>query len=77
MGTLTKQESDALEEVFLAIHTKEKRFDKMRELSSFIITTNISIALAKLLKRAKLGLKKQKIVPFLSLFDKKKKFLSK
>lgn len=77
MGALTKQERDALEEVFLAIQTQEKRYDKIKVLSPFIVTADISIVLAKLLKRAKLGLKKQKIAPFLSIFDKKKKSLSK
>ncbi len=77
MGALTKQERDALEEVFLAIQTQEKRYDKIKVLSPFIVTADISIVLAKLLKRAKLGLKKQKISPFLSIFDKKKKSLSK
>lgn len=77
MGALSKQERDALEEVFLAIHTKEKRYDKIKDLPFFIIRSNISVALSKLLKRAKLGLKKQKNSPFFSIFDKKKKFLSK
>jgi hypothetical protein len=77
MGALTKQERDALEEVFLSIHTKSSRYEKIKELSSFVITADISIALSKLLKRAKFGLKKRKTSQFFSFFDKKKKFLSK
>lgn len=77
MGTLTKQERDGLEDVFLSIHTHDDRYKKMRELSSLIIASNISSAASKLLKRAKIGLKKGKTSYFLSFFDKKKKSLSK
>lgn len=77
MSTLTKQERDGLEEVFLSIHANNKKYEKMKELSSLIITTNISHVLSKLLKRAKVGLKKRKTSQFLSFFDKKKKSLSK
>ncbi|MDX9757427.1 MAG: hypothetical protein RBT52_08025 [Sulfurimonas sp.] len=77
MSALTKQERDALEEVFLSIHTKNNRYEKIKEIPSFIITADISVALSKLLKRAKFGLRKRKISQFFSFFDKKKKFLSK
>jgi len=77
MSALTKQERDALEDVFLSIHTRDSKYEKMKELSSLIMTADISVALSKLLKRAKLGLKKRKTAQFFSFFDKKKKFLSK
>lgn len=77
MSALTKQERDGLEEVFLSIHTHDNRYKKMRELSSLIIASKISSVAAKLLKRAKFGLKKRKTSYFLSFFDKKKKSLSK
>lgn len=77
MSALTKQERDALEEVFLSIHTKNNKYYKLRVLSPIIITTNISIVLSKLLRRAKLGLKKGRTSHFFSFSDKKKKFLSK
>ncbi|MDD5372553.1 MAG: hypothetical protein PHO62_03890 [Sulfurimonas sp.] len=77
MSALTQQERDALEDVFLSIHTKSNKYTKIKELSSFIMTADISIALSKLLKRAKFGLRKRKTAQFFSFFDKKKKFLSK
>ncbi|MDD5399805.1 MAG: hypothetical protein PHQ93_01280 [Sulfurimonas sp.] len=77
MSALTQQERDALEDVFLSIHTENNRYKKIKELSSLITTTDISIVLSKLLKRAKFGLRKRKTAPFFSFFDKKKKFLSK
>jgi hypothetical protein len=77
MSALTKQERDALEEVFLSIHTKSSRYEKIKDLPSFIIRSDISVVLSKLLKRAKFGLKKRKTSHFFLFFDKKKKFLSK
>lgn len=77
MSTLTKQEKDALEDVFLSIHTGSNKYKKLKELSSFIIADEISSVLSKLLKRAKFGLKKRKSSHFLSFLDKKKKSLSK
>ncbi|MDT8338707.1 MAG: hypothetical protein RQ763_05885 [Sulfurimonas sp.] len=77
MSTLTKQEKDALEDVFLSIQTGKNKYQKIRELSSFIIASDISSVVSKLLKRAKLGLKKRKSSYFLSFLDKKKKSLSK
>ncbi|WP_325333617.1 hypothetical protein [Sulfurimonas sp.] len=77
MSTLTQQERDGLEDVFLSIHTNKNKFYKMRELSSYITDTNISSTTAKLLKQAKVGLKKGKLLYFSSFFNKKKKSLSK
>ena len=77
MSTLTKQEKDALEDVFLSIQTGNNKYKKLKELSSFIIADEISSVLSKLLKRAKFGLKKKKSSHFLSFLDKKKKSLSK
>ncbi|MCK9453958.1 MAG: hypothetical protein WCY51_06315 [Sulfurimonas sp.] len=77
MSTLTKQEKDALEDVFLSINTENNKYKKIKELSSFIIADDISSVLSKLLRRAKFGLKKRKNSHFLSLSYKKKKYLSK
>lgn len=77
MSTLTKQERDGLEDVFLSIHTNDNRYKTIKEISSLIIVSTISIAASKLLKRAKFGLKKKKTLYFLSFFNKKKKSLSK
>ena len=77
MSALSKQERDALEEVFLSIHTKNSRYEKIKGFSSYIMTADISVVLSKLLKRAKFGLRKRKTSRFFLFFDKKKKFLSK
>jgi len=76
MSTLTQQERDGLEDVFLSIHNNNKYYKT--KVFSFIITdTNISSVAAKLLKQAKIGLKKRKRLYFFSFFNKKKKSLSK
>lgn len=77
MATLTKEEKDALEDVFLSIQTGRNKYEKIRELSSLVIASQISVAASKVLKRAKIGLRKIKTSYFLSIFDKKKKSLSK
>jgi len=77
MSALTKQERDGLEDVFLSIHSNNSKYKKLKELSSLIIASDISMALSKLLKRASFGIKKRKTSHFLSYFDKKKKNLSK
>ncbi|MGE0738626.1 hypothetical protein [Sulfurimonas sp.] len=78
MSALTQQERDGLEDVFLSIQTTgEKRYKKAKELSSLFIATNISSVASKVLKRAKIGLKKRKNLYFFSFFNKKKKSLSK
>ncbi len=77
MNALTQQERDGLEDVFLSIHTNKNKYNKIRVLTSLIIDTNISSVAAKLLKQAKIGLKKKKSFYFFSFFNKKKKSLSK
>lgn len=73
MSTLTKQERDGLEDVFLSIHTGKRTGG----LSSFIIASYINSAFQKVVKHTKLGLKKRKKLQFLLYFGKKKKHLSK
>ena len=77
MGTLTKQERDALDDVFLSIHSNSNKYKKIKEFGSIIIASDISFATAKLLKHAKLGLKKAKSSQILAFFAKKKNSLSK
>ncbi len=77
MSTLTKSERDGLEDVFMSIHSNREKYKKIKELSSFVINNEISLSLSKLLKHAKLGLKKSKSSNFFTFFDKKKKSLSK
>ena len=77
MSALTKSERDGLEDVFMSIHSNRDKYRKMKELSSFIINSDISFSLSKLLKHAKIGLKKTKSSTFFTFFTKKKKYLSK
>ncbi|MDA7817834.1 hypothetical protein N9A28_06555 [Sulfurimonas sp.] len=77
MSTLTKQERDGLDDVFLSIQSNHSRYKKIKELSSFIIASEISTVVSKLLKHAKFGLKKAKTSQFMANISKKKKSLSK
>ncbi len=77
MGTLTKQERDGLEDIFLSIQTDSPKYKKIKDLSSLLVSTTISFNTAKFLKVAKLGLKESKLSQFITLFIKKKKNLSK
>ncbi|WP_321778949.1 hypothetical protein [Sulfurimonas sp.] len=77
MSTLTKQERDGLEDIFLSIHTDRTKYTKIKEISSLLVSTTISFNASKFLKVAKLGLKESKLSQFITLFIKKKKNLSK
>lgn len=77
MSTLTKNERDGLDDVFMSIHSNRDKYSKIKDLSSFIINNDISFNLSKLLKHAKIGLKKTKSSDFFTFFTKKKKYLSK
>ena len=77
MSALTKKERDGLDDVFLSIHSHVDKYQKIKELSSFIIHHNSPIFFIKLLKQANYGLKKAKILRFLTKIPKKKKNLSK
>ena len=60
MGTLTKNERDGLEEVFLSIHSGRKKSINIKDFYSFLVNKKISVTLSSLLKRAKFGLKRWK-----------------
>jgi len=77
MSALTKKEREGLEDVFISIHSHADKYQKFKELSSFIIHHNPPILFLNLLKQAKHGLKKVKISQFLAKTSKKKKNLSK
>jgi hypothetical protein len=77
MGTLTKNERDGLEDVFLSIHTNKKRYEKMKEVSSLIVSHSNGYNMLKLLIQAKNSLKETKISHFVAFLGKKKKKLSK
>ena len=68
MGMLTSKERDALEDVFISIHSKK---NIIKIIKRYIYLTNNS------LKGAKTGTKMDKFYNFLHLFMKKKKNLSK
>ena len=77
MSALTKNERDGLEDVFLSIHTRQDKYQKIKEISSLIMAHETSFNLVKLLKQAKHGLKEAKFSQYLLKFSKKKKNLSK
>jgi len=77
MSTLTKNERDALEDVFLSIHSHEDKYRKLKYLSSLLLPTKSELGVSKLLKQAKEGLKETKISHYLAELGKKKKNLSK
>ena len=77
MGTLTKSERDGLEDVFLSIHSNKIKYNKIKEVSSLVISKDVSIFMSNLLKRAKSGLKDSKLSNFITILGKKKKNLSK
>jgi len=76
MGALTKKERDGLEDVFLSIQSRN-RYEKIKNLSTLVISKPIHINFKKLLKQANYGLKETKLSHFLLKFAKKKKNLSK
>lgn len=77
VNALTKQERDGLEDIFLSIQTNSNKYVKIKEISSYLISKNISSNTIKFLKMAKIGLNESKILQFIKVFTKKKKFLSK
>ncbi len=77
MGALTKNERDGLEDVFLAIHSKEEKFEKMKNLALLVTSHTSAKKFSKLFNHAKHGLKETKISHFFHHYMKKKKNLSK
>jgi len=76
MGALTKKERDGLEDVFLSIQNTNK-YEKIKNISTLIISKPLIINFKKLSKVANYGLKETKLSHFLLKFAKKKKNLSK
>ncbi len=68
MDTLTTNERDALEDVFLSIESKKNSFNIFKH-SSYNLTDSLKVA--------KVGDKNTKLSKFLQFFYKKKKKLSK
>jgi len=77
MSALTKSERDGLEDVFLSIHSNEKKYQRIKEISSLLLTKSSDFSMSKLLKQAKYGLKETNFSHFIAFIAKKKKNLSK
>ncbi len=77
MSTLTKQEREGLEDIFLSIHTGGNKFTKFKEFSSLLVSKDIGIMTSKIIKMAKSGLKVSIFHKFILNFIKKKRNLSK
>ena len=73
MGTLTKNERDGLEDVFLSIQSNTTRYKKLIN-SSFL---GLQSGLLFILKRVNSSLKNSKITHFITFLGKQKKNLSK
>jgi len=77
MGALTQNERDGLDDVFLSIHSKQNKYDKLKYLSNLIMSHKSTLNFSKLFKQAKLGIKEAKFSNILHHYSKKKKNLSK
>ncbi len=77
MSALTNKERDGLEDVFLSIQSHTDKYQKIKEISSLLISPKHSINFTNLLKQAKDGLNETKLSHFLSFKSIKKKYLSK
>ena len=77
MSALTKNERDGLDEVFLSIHSGVGKYQKIKEISSLIMSPNRAINFSNLLKQAQNRLKETSFSHYLAKFTKKKKNLSK
>ena len=77
MGALTKKERDGLEDVFLSINSHNDKYQKLKGISSLVMSHGSTIDIKNLYKRAVYGLKETKISYFMAYLSKKKKNLSK
>ena len=77
MSALTKKERDGLDEVFMSIHSNNNKYQKLKDISSLIISREHRFSMPTLLEQAKQGLKETNFSHFLAYIAKKKKFLSK
>ena len=77
MSALTKSERDGLEDVFLSIQSNQDKYQKIKEISSLVISKGGEFSMSKLLKQAKYGLKETNLSHFIAVIAKKKKNLSK
>lgn len=71
MSALTKKERDGLDDVFLSIHSNNNKYQKMKELSSLIMSRNLDFSMHTLLTRAKIRLERSKFSHFFYIFNQK------
>jgi len=77
MSALTKNERDGLDEVFMSIHGKVDKYEKIKEISTLIFSKETKSKFEHLFKQANIGIKDSKFTQYLLDFSKKKKNLSK
>ena len=77
MSALTKNERDGLEDVFLSIHSNKDKLQRIKDLSTLIISNGNNFSIQKMLKQAKYGIKETGFSHFIPFIGKKKKNLSK
>jgi len=77
MSTLTQNERDGLDDVFLSIHTHNSSYLNFKKISTIFTSQQKTINIRNLINEAKVGLKETKLHSLLSTFSKKKKNLSK
>ncbi len=77
MSALTKEERDGLEDVFLSINSSNNKYKYLKDLSSFIFSKKHKYSVQKLMKLSKYRVIETKYKHLLSIFNKKKKNLSK
>lgn len=75
--TLSQQEREALEEVFLSIHTNQRKYEKLKEISTLLLNKNISYNFENFFINIKTGIKQTKFSRFITIFSKTKKHLRK
>ncbi|MDY0116411.1 MAG: hypothetical protein RBR59_02415 [Sulfurimonadaceae bacterium] len=75
--TLTQQEREALEDVFLSIHTNKQKYEKLKEISQLLLCKNISYRFENLFTDLKVGIKQTSFSSFTTIFSKTKKHLRK
>ena len=77
MSALTQNERDGLDDVFLSIHSNKDKLQKIKDLSTLIMSKTNKLSIQNMLKQAKYGIKESSFSHFLSFLSKKKKNLSK
>jgi len=77
MSTLTKDERNGLDEVFLAIQLHSDKYKWIKDISTLLLANKSCFNPEYLLNQAKHGLKAVKLLNYLLQISKKKKNLSK